>query len=41
MVCTANHELELETKCDMQILKVNNENLMHMSEALFKIDFTI
>ena len=28
-------------KCDLQILRVNNENLMHMSKALSKIDFTV
>ena len=28
-------------KCDLQILRVNNENLMHMSKVLLRTDFTI
>ena len=33
--------VRIKQKCDLQILRVNNENLMHVSEALPKIDFTI
>ena len=32
--------VRIKTKCDLQILRVNSENLMHMSKALHKRDYT-
>ena len=33
--------IKIRGKCDLQILSVTNKNLLHMSETLFKLDFTL